>query len=111
MLNWMQKMRRQRDRHVVSAGAIALGAILLLSAALASAADPPRALSASEIRGCCVCRGTDGGSATTVRSCSDGSSVDACVSQCKGQNADSIAFGYKQTCSQGCAGFPTQSLH
>jgi hypothetical protein len=85
-------------------------AAIVMAAASASSAGST-ALSASEILGCCVCRGTEGGDATAVRSCSDGVKVDTCVSQCKVQNADSIAFGYKQTCSQGCAGFPTQSLH
>jgi hypothetical protein len=85
-------------------------ALALMAAANETMAQPARAISATEVRGCCVCRGTDGGSATSVRSCSDGVSVEACTSQCKGQDADSLAFGYQQTCSQGCAGFPTQSL-
>lgn len=105
------KMWHWRRRPWTVLGALAsLGATLVILSASASSAGSPPALSAGEVTGCCVCRGTEGGSATTVRSCVDGVKVDACVSQCKGQNADSIAFGYKQTCSQGCAGFPTQSL-
>jgi hypothetical protein len=79
-------------------------------AASATMADP-KALAATDLHGCCVCRGTDGGTASTVRSCSDGTTVSACVSTCKQLNADSLAFGNNQTCSQGCAGFPTQNLH
>ena len=108
----MRKMRRMRQRRWAVAGAIALlSAALVATSATVTLADPARALSASQISGCCVCRGTEGGNATTVRSCTDGVVVDSCVSQCRTQNADSIVFGYKQTCSQGCAGFPTQSLH
>lgn len=75
-----------------------------------AAAQPARAINPDDIRGCCVCRGTAGGDSSSIRSCTDGASVDGCVSQCKSQNADSLAFGYEQACSQGCAGFPTQSL-
>ena len=106
MRDWMGRMRHVRSAVLIAS----LSAGIVMAAASASSAGPT-ALSASEILGCCVCRGTEGGSATTVRSCSDGVKVDTCVSQCKAQSADSIAFGYKQTCSQGCAGFPTQSLH
>jgi hypothetical protein len=87
-----------------------VGAMLLVASANTTLAQPARDVSLSEVRGCCVCRGTAGGSATSVRSCSDGVSVETCTSQCKSQNADSLAFGYQQSCSQGCAGFPTQSL-
>lgn len=108
----MRKMRWMRQRRWAVAGAIALlSAALLITSATVTSADPSRALSASQSSGCCVCRGTDGGNATTLRSCSDGVSVDSCVSQCRSLNADSLAFGHNQTCSQGCAGFPTQSLH
>jgi len=82
-----------------------------LLAASTTMADPKAAPAATDLRGCCVCRGTDGGAGNTVRSCSDGASVSTCVSTCKGLNADSLAFGNNQTCSQGCAGFPTQNLH
>src|SRR5574338_629346 len=61
--NWMRRMR-----HMRSAGLIALlGAVMVMASTSASAAGPV-ALSASEIQGCCVCRGTDGGNATTLRS-------------------------------------------
>lgn len=83
--------------------------VFVLSIAATAALAQPRAIAANEVRGCCVCRGTAGGDSTVVRSCSDGLSVEACTSQCKGEDADSLAFGYQQTCSQGCAGFPTQS--
>ena len=111
MRDSLRKMWLMRHRGWALAGAIALlSAALLTTSATVTSADPG-ALTASQLTGCCVCRGTEGGNATTVRSCSDGVGVDSCVSQCRTQNADSIAFGYKQTCSQGCAGFPTQSLH
>ncbi len=90
-----------------SAAVLAIG--LLLSGA-ARAAEAVRAIDATAALGCCVCRGTAGGDASAVRACSDGRTADSCVSACKGMNADSIAFGYQQTCSQGCAGFPTQNL-
>lgn len=112
MRDSMRKMWLMRHRGWAVAGAIALlSAALLTASATATLADPVSALTASQISGCCVCRGTEGGNATTVRSCTDGIGVDSCVSQCRTQNADSIVFGYKQTCSQGCAGFPTQNLH
>jgi hypothetical protein len=107
----MQKGQLVRHRIWSVAGlVVAAGAVLLVGATTPAVADPPRPVSASEVIGCCVCRGTSGGTATTLRSCSDGVKVDACVTECKGQNADSVLFGYQQTCSQGCAGFPTQSL-
>jgi hypothetical protein len=94
-----------------TASALAFGAMLLIGVAGVARAGTPQAIPATAINGCCVCRGTDGGNATAIRSCSDGSKVDLCVTECKGRNADSMAFGYNQTCSQGCAGFPTQNLH
>jgi hypothetical protein len=108
--NLMRELRRLGSRRWAVAGFVAAVSVAVLSAS-ATMAEPKKALAAADLRGCCVCRGTDGGSATSVRSCSDGASVDACVSQCKGINADSLAFGHNQTCSQGCAGFPTQGLH
>jgi hypothetical protein len=89
---------------------VAALSLALSIGAVAAANAAPQAYTA-ETGGCCVCRGTEGGDATTIRSCTDGSKVDSCTSQCKAQNADSMAFGYNQTCSQGCAGFPTQNLH
>ena len=88
---------------------IAFGAMLFV--ATAAAADPPKSLVASEVTGCCVCRGTAGSEPNTIRSCSDGAKVESCISQCRSQNAASIVFGRNQTCSQGCVGFPTQNLH
>lgn len=98
----------QRRRGMVAAVIGSLSTVLLLASATVTAAQP-RSITASDVRGCCVCRGTAGGDASGVRSCSDGMSVDACSNQCTTENADSLAFGYQQTCSQGCAGFPTQS--
>lgn len=91
-------------------GAIAALALILLSGAATVAHAGSQPKYTADTPGCCVCRGTEGGQATTIRSCSDGSKVAACAAQCKAQNADSIAFGYNQTCSQGCAGFATQNL-
>lgn len=91
-------------------GAVAALAVILLSGASTAARAGAQPKYTAETPGCCVCRGINGGSATTIRSCSDGSKVDTCTAQCKAQNADSIAFGYNQTCSQGCAGFATQNL-
>lgn len=87
---------------------LAIGLLVVPSRPVA--AEPVRAIASSELRGCCVCRGTSGGDSSVLRSCSDGVGVEACLEQCKTQNADSLGFGYEQTCSQGCAGFPTQSL-
>lgn len=108
MRDWMWKRGQTRGWPVAGAIASLVAAVVIASATVTSAGS--QALSGSQVQGCCVCRGTDGGSVATVRSCSDGVNVDTCVAQCKGENADSIAFGYKQTCSQGCAGFPTQGL-
>ena len=110
MLDWMRKLQRLGSRGWVVASMVAMFSVAMLSAS-ATIAGPKTAVPATDLRGCCVCRGTDGATATTVRSCSDGTSVTACVSTCKGLNADSLAFGNNQTCSQGCAGFPTQNLH
>jgi hypothetical protein len=83
---------------------------LLIAPSGRAVAQPARAIDPSQVSGCCVCRGTSGGDVNSVRSCADGVSVDSCVSQCRGESADSLAFGYEQSCSQGCAGFPTQNL-
>ncbi len=91
-----------------SAAVLVIG--LLLLTGTARAAEAVRAIDAATALGCCVCRGTAGGDAGAVRACSDARTADSCVSACKGMNADSIAFGYQQACSQGCAGFPTQNL-
>jgi hypothetical protein len=108
----IREIRRKRAGGRVSL-VVALAASVLSLATLtvpASADEPARAISATQALGCCVCRGTDGGDATAVRACSDARNANSCVSACKAIGADSIAFGYQQTCSEGCAGFPTQSL-
>ena len=83
-----------------------LAAVLLVSSGRAGAVpvgpDPKQAT------GCCVCRGTRGGEQQSIRSCADGVKVEACVAACHTQGGASIGFGYQQTCSQNCAGFPTQ---
>lgn len=97
----------------------AVGGALMMTAALAAAClvgvpagatEPARAIDAATVQGCCLCRGTSGAEQGSLRSCSDGMTPAACVSQCKAANADSVIFGYQQTCSQGCAGYPTQAL-
>ena len=80
-------------------------------AASVTMADPKSAPAATDMRGCCLCRGIEGGTQSTLRSCSDGASVSSCESTCRDLNADSLVFGNGQTCSGGCGGFPTQSLH
>jgi hypothetical protein len=74
-------------------------------------ATPPdaRQIDASQVAGCCVCRGTTGGEQRSVKSCADGKTVGDCLTTCRSEGAASIGFGYQQTCSQGCAGFPTQN--
>lgn len=104
-----QKRVRKCLSFVVALAASAL-CVATLTVPASAADEPARAISATQALGCCVCRGTDGGDATTVRACSDARNANSCVSACKAIGADSIAFGYQQTCSQGCAGFPTQSL-
>lgn len=96
-------------RRIGTSAAVVVTGLLLLAGS-ARAAEAVRAIDAAAALGCCVCRGTAGGNASAVRACSDARTADSCVSACKGMNADSIAFGYQQTCSQGCAGFPTQNL-
>ena len=108
----IQQGQLARPRRSSASGLFAaIAAVFLLGVTTAALAAPPAPLAASEVTGCCACRGTAGGAVDTLKSCSDGTKVDACVSQCKEQNAGSIVFGKNQTCSQGCAGFPTQSLH
>jgi hypothetical protein len=43
-----------------------------------------------------------------LKSCSDSTTGQACLSKCRSENAGSFVFGNGQTCSQGCAGFPTK---
>lgn len=85
-------------------------AVAFASDVSAHAAEPARAIDPGSVRGCCLCRGTAGEEQTSLRTCSDGHSPTQCVAACKEINADSIIFGYQQTCSQGCAGYPTQGL-
>lgn len=101
---------KHHRRSIGAAGVLLLAIGLLVVASRPAVAQPARAIAPGDVRGCCVCRGTSGGDAQALRSCSDGVGVEACVEQCRSQSADSLAFGYEQTCSQGCAGFPTQSL-
>jgi hypothetical protein len=100
----------RHHRRSIGAAGLLLAIGLLIAPSRPAVGQPARAIAPSEVRGCCVCRGTSGGDAGTLRSCSDGVGVDTCVEQCRSQSADSLAFGYEQSCSQGCAGFPTQSL-
>lgn len=88
---------------------LALG-MVCATGAPAYAAEPARAIDAANVQGCCLCRGTAGAEQSALRACSDGQSPAQCVSACRSIDADSIIFGYQQTCSQGCAGYPTQGL-
>jgi hypothetical protein len=74
-------------------------------------ATPPvgRQLDTGQASGCCVCRGTAGGEQQAIKGCTDGKTTDDCLTQCRSDGAASFGFGYQQTCSQGCAGFPTQN--
>lgn len=93
------------------AAALALAAVLLgIGFGRASAAPPVgRQIDATQAIGCCVCRGTAGGEQRSLKSCADGKTVGDCLIMCRGESAGSMGFGYQQTCSQGCAGFPTQN--
>lgn len=84
----------------------ALGA-LLLTPATAPAAEPSLQ-SAQTAIGCCICRGTRGGEKSSIKSCSNGTTGQACLDRCRSENAGSFVFGNGQTCDQGCAGFPTK---
>ncbi len=82
---------------------IALGLVCLAPLA----ASAVQSQSAQSAVGCCVCRGTKNGEKTSIKSCADGTTGQSCLSKCRSENAGSFAFGYDQTCSQGCSGFPT----
>lgn len=110
MQNGIYVRHHLRWRWVAAIGTVAALVGLLLVPSGRAVAQPGHAVTASEARGCCLCRGTAGSDANALRSCSDGVGVEECVDQCRTQNADSLAFGYEQNCSEGCAGFPTQSL-
>jgi hypothetical protein len=87
-------------------------AAALLGAGNGTASAAPldaRQIDASKAAGCCVCRGTTGGEQGSIKSCADGKTVGDCLTMCRGEGAASIGFGYQQTCSLGCAGFPTQN--
>jgi hypothetical protein len=109
VLNKLINATRRRKRTAQRAMLLALGAALL-APAMASAVPPSRQLDVHAVTGCCACRGTKDGEKTSLKSCSDGLTVDACQAKCDVENAGSLVFGYQQTCSQGCAGFATQSL-
>ncbi|MDX2167591.1 MAG: hypothetical protein SF182_11030 [Deltaproteobacteria bacterium] len=82
------------------------GAMLL--APLAASAVQPTIQSAQSAIGCCICRGTRGGEKTSIKSCVDNTTGQACLSKCRSENAGSFVFGLDQTCQQGCSGFPTK---
>lgn len=109
VLNKRINATRWRKRVAHRAMLVALGAALL-APAMASAIQPSRQLDVAAVTGCCACRGTNGGEKTSIKSCSDGLTVDACQANCNIENSGSLVFGYQQTCSQGCAGFATQNL-
>jgi hypothetical protein len=92
--------------------AVHLSMVAALSAALwvpsSAMAGQPSVQSAQSAIGCCVCRGTRGGEKTSVKSCVDNTTGQACLSKCRSENAGSFAFGNDQTCAQGCSGFPTK---
>jgi hypothetical protein len=92
---------------------IALGVALAVTCWLPSAAlatQPVSGLDAATSTGCCACRGSKNGEQSSLKSCNDGLTPAACQAKCDTLNAGSMVFGYQQTCSQGCAGFATQSL-
>jgi hypothetical protein len=112
---WLHVRRKPRAIETRYAGRVAV--TLMLAAALLGAgnstagATPPdaRQIDASQATGCCVCRGTARGEQGSIKSCADGKTVGDCLTTCRGEGAASIGFGYQQTCSVGCAGFPTQN--
>lgn len=100
---------RRRGSSLVNAILGAAVVAVVFTPVHAIATQPARALDVSSITGCCACRGTKNGEKTSLKSCSDGLTPESCQSQCDSQNAGSMAFGYQQACSQGCAGFATQN--
>jgi hypothetical protein len=74
VLDRMRKLRHCGSRGWVVASMVATFSVAMLAAST-TMADPKAAPAATDLRGCCVCRGTEGGSLNTVRSCSDGTSV------------------------------------
>ncbi len=101
--------RRALRRWAAAMAVLTLGALLSFTGPATAA--PARQLDPNETVGCCVCRGTRDGEQQSLRSCADGVKMQACVDACHSQGGASVGFGYQQTCSQGCAGFPTQALH
>ncbi len=88
--------------------ALMLLAVVLTFSGRAGATPPGGVVDPKQATGCCVCRGTRGGEQQSIRSCTDGVKVEACVAACHTQGGASIGFGYQQSCSENCAGFPTQ---
>ena len=84
----------------------------LLGAALSASAQQPAArnLDVHTVTGCCACRGVKNGDVNYLNSCVDGRTVDSCLQKCQSEQTRSFIFGYQQTCSEGCAGFPTAAL-
>lgn len=84
----------------------ALSAVMLAPATVSAA--EPSSQSAQTAIGCCICRGTRGGEKSSIKSCSDGTTGQACLDKCRSENAGNFVFGNGQTCKQGCVGFPTK---
>ena len=98
---------RRASRFVLAATGWALAACALsMHVAVARAEQAPRAVTAQSAVGCCVCRAAVQ-QQYQIKSCADGYSIDACAIKCRAEGAASLAYGYQQTCQQGCAGFPT----
>ena len=89
-------------------GLVLAAAVLVISGRADAAAPALPGVDPQQAIGCCVCRGTRDGEQQSIRSCTDGVKIDACVAACRAQGGASIGFGYQQTCSQNCGGFPTQ---
>ncbi len=103
-----KRINAARPRNMAVHLTMILALIAVCGAPLAASAVQPAAQSAQNAVGCCVCRGTKNGEKTSLKSCSDGATGQSCLTKCRGENAGSFVFGYAQTCSQGCSGFPTQ---
>jgi len=88
--------------------ALMFATLVLVGNGRAGAAPPALDIDPQQATGCCVCRGTRSGEQQSIRSCTDGVKVEACVAACRTQGGASIGFGYQQSCSQNCAGFQTQ---
>jgi hypothetical protein len=105
-----RRLKRRVRQTIAMLGAAAIAAVV--AGGRADAAPPiGTQLDPTQMTGCCVCRGTAGGEQQSIRSCADGFTIDGCMAKCHGEGGASVAFGYQQTCSQGCGGFPTQTQH